>query len=49
MDKSTLIKDLEDEISKIEIDRHNEFTKDWSKGFLKGSLFILEKIRNMEE
>ncbi len=35
------------EINNFKLDNYNEYTRSWSKGFLKGLKYVLEKIKNI--
>ena len=36
------------EIYNFKIDNYNEYTRTWSKGYLKGLKYVLEKIKNIK-
>ncbi|MFA7157124.1 MAG: hypothetical protein WC123_05475 [Bacilli bacterium] len=36
------------EIYNFKINNHNEYTRIWSKGYLKGLKYVLEKIKNIK-
>lgn len=49
MDKRIVLKRLIEHRKDLSIDNYNEYTRSWSKGFIKGYDEAIRQISNMED